>query len=234
MARTVVVTGANRGLGLEFVRQLKRAGDVVIATAREPGGAEELRGLLDGVGDRLERLDVDSEESARAFAGALHEDGAPIGVDLLINNGAVSGHRGGLGELEMAGLAEDLRINAVGPMRVTKHLLGNLRAGEGRQVVSISSQLGSIANADGGSSYGYRASKAALNMLNKHLSVELAGEGFTCLVMHPGWVRTRMGGEGAPLSPEESIAGMLAVIGGATPQTHNGAFVDYRGEVLPW
>lgn len=235
MSTTVLVTGANRGLGLEFVRQLKKAGHTVIGTARDPESADELKALLMGEGDRLEQLDVDSEESAARLAKNLRDgSGLAIPIDLLINNGAVSGHRGGIADLDMEGLAEDLRINAVGPMRVIKHLLPNLRAGTGNQIVSISSQLGSITNANGGSSYGYRASKAALNMLNKHLSVELKDEGFTCMVLHPGWVQTRMGGPEAPLTPPESIAGMLKVIEGAKPETHNGAFLDYKGETLPW
>ncbi len=234
MPKTVLVTGANRGLGLEFAHQLKKAGHTVIGTARKPGSADELRELLTGEDDRLDQLDVDSDDSVKSLAKKLHKDGKPIAIDLLINNGAVSGHKGGIAELDMDGLTEDLRINAVGPMRVIKHLLPNLRAGEGKQIVSISSQLGSITNANGGSSYGYRSSKAALNMLNKHLSVELKDEGFTCLVMHPGWVQTQMGGQEAPLTPRESIAGMLKVIEGAKPETHNGAFLDYTGETLPW
>ena len=234
MPLTVLVTGANRGLGLEFVRQLKQAGHTVIGTARDPGSAGELTELLANAPDRVEQLDVDSEESAAALAERLTDGGQPVPIDVLINNGAVSGHRGALAELDIAGLADDLRINAVGPMRATKHLLPNLRAGETKQIVSISSQLGSITNANGGSSYGYRASKAALNMLNKHLSVELKNDGFTCLVLHPGWVQTRMGGDQAPLTPPESIAGILKVIGGAAPETHNGAFLDYKGETLPW
>jgi len=234
MSKTVLVTGANRGLGLEFARQLKKAGHTVIGTARDPGSADELRELLTGDRDRVERLDVDSEESVAALAKTLRDGGKPVAIDLLINNGAVSGHKGGIAELDMDGLAEDLKINAVGPMRVTKYLLPNLKAGSAKQIVSISSQLGSITNANGGSSYGYRASKAALNMLNKHLSVELKDEGFTCLVLHPGWVQTRMGGEQAPLTPPKSIAGMLEVIEGAKPVTHNGAFLDYKGDTLPW
>ncbi|XHC26323.1 SDR family oxidoreductase [Phycisphaerales bacterium ac7] len=234
MPKTVLVTGANRGLGLEFARQLKKAGHTVIGTARHPDDAIELGELLVGDDDRLEQLDVDSDDSAKALAGKLKDGDKPIAIDLLINNGAVSGHKGKLPELDMDGLIDDLRINAVGPMRVTKHLLPNLRAGSTKQIVSISSQLGSITNANGGSSYGYRSSKAALNMLNKHLSVELKDDGFTCMVMHPGWVQTRMGGDQAPLTPPESIAGMLRVIEGAKPETHNGAFLDYKGETLPW
>jgi NAD(P)-dependent dehydrogenase (short-subunit alcohol dehydrogenase family) len=234
MSKTVLVTGANRGLGLEFARQLKDGGHTVIGTARHPDSADDLRDVLTGEHDRLEQLDVDSEESVAALAAALRSDGRPIAIDLLINNGAVSGNRGGIADLDMDGLTESFRINAVGPMRVIKHLLPNLRAGTGNQIVSISSQLGSITNANGGSSYGYRASKAALNMLNKHLSVELKEEGFTCMVLHPGWVQTRMGGQEAPLTPPESIAGMLKVIKNAKPETHNGAFLDYKGETLPW
>ncbi|MFU8830185.1 MAG: SDR family NAD(P)-dependent oxidoreductase, partial [Phycisphaerales bacterium] len=172
---------------------------------------------LHGLGDRV-----------RGYHHALETDDEPGGGTRSL------GHRGGIADLDIEGLARDLRINAVGPLRVIKHLLPNLRAAPTRKIVSISSQLGSITNANGGSSYGYRASKAALNMLNKHLSIELAEEGFTCMVLHPGWVKTRMGGEEAPLTPPESIAGMLKVIANAEPKTHNGAFLDYKGDTLPW
>jgi len=235
MSKIVLITGANRGLGLEIARQLKESGYTVIGTARDPETADELREALADSDGRVMRLDVDDEDSVSTLAAQLRDgDGLPIPIDLLINNGAVSGHKGGILDLDMDGLIADLRINAVGPMRVIKHLLANLRAGTSKQIVSISSQLGSITNANGGSSYGYRASKAALNMLNKHLSVELKEEGFTCLVLHPGWVKTRMGGEQAPLAPAESIAGMIKVIENAKPETHNGAFLDYKGETLPW
>lgn len=220
-----VVTGANRGLGLELVRQLTGAGHRVIATARNPDSASELAAL----GVRIETLDTARADSVAAFAACLGD----VPVDVLVNNAGIMGHDGGrLADTDVEQLLTTLNINSLGPLRVTQALLANLRAGTGKTVVQLSSCLGSIADAEAGL-FGYRASKAALNMLNKVLSVELGGEGFTCVAMHPGWVKTEMGGADAPLTPEESVAGMVRVIG-ALKATHNGAFIDYQGEPLAW
>lgn len=116
-----------------------------------------------------------------------------------------------------AGIERVLAVNTIGPVRVTRALLPNLRAGEGKQIVHISSGLGSIEENTSGGYYGYRESKAALNMFNRSLAANLKDEGFTCVVMSPGWVRTDMGRPEANLSPEESITGMMKVIGGFSP-----------------
>lgn len=220
-----VVTGANRGLGLEMVRQLLAAGHGVIATARDPGSASELADL----GVRVEALDTADAVSVAGFAARLGDE--PI--DVLVNNAGIMGHNGGgLAETDIEQLLTTFDVNSLGPLRVTQALLPNLRTGAGRTVVQMSSNLGSIADAGAGL-FGYRASKSALNMLNKALSVELAGEGFTCVALHPGWVQTDMGGADATLTPAESVAGMVAVIARLDPSS-NGAFLDYRGESLPW
>ncbi|MEO1128711.1 MAG: SDR family oxidoreductase [Planctomycetota bacterium] len=222
---TYVITGANRGLGLELARQLKDAGHTVIGTARTPEPGDELHGIA----DRVASCDVTSDASVRALAASL--DGTPI--DVLINNAGFGPNAGTIDQLDMDNFEQAMAINALGPARVAKALLPQLRAGGGRRIVSISSQLGSIENAAGGGYHAYRASKAALNMLNRCMAHDLASDGFICLAIHPGWVRTRMGGEQAPLSPQESARGMIEVINGMTP-SHNGAFVDHLGETLPW
>jgi NAD(P)-dependent dehydrogenase (short-subunit alcohol dehydrogenase family) len=127
-------------------------------------------------------------------------------------------------------------VNCVGAMRVTQAMLPRLRAGTGRKIVNITSSLGSIALTGGpmgGGYYAYRMGKAALNMFTRTLAAELKGEGFTCFAMHPGWVRTRMGGEHAPLSVEQSVGGMIPVIEEAGAEL-NGAFMDYRGREMEW
>jgi len=222
---TVLVTGANRGIGLEFATQLKAAGYKVIGTARKPAEATDLKAL----GLRVEQLDVTDAASVAALAERLQ--GEPI--DLLINNAGVGGLRANsFRETDFEDMAWTFNVNSAGPMRVTQGLLDNLVAGQGKTIVHISSIMGSIENNRGGY-YAYRSSKTALNMLNSSLAAELGREGFTCVVMHPGWVKTRMGGESAPVEPKDSIAGMLKVIQGLKP-ADNGRFLDYQGQTVPW
>ena len=225
MTLRVVVTGANRGLGLEFARQLVARGDSVIATARQAKEVSELRGL----GVRVERLDVADAASVSSFAAAI--TGEP--VDVLINNAGMGGGRRPFEELDWVELGRFFETNSIGPMRVTQALLPNLRLGTRRVVASLTSRMGSIEDNGSGGAYGYRASKAALNMLNKSLSLDLAHDAFTCVVLHPGWVRTDMGGASATLPPAESIAGMLKVIDGLEP-SDTGRFLDWSGETIPW
>ncbi|TVQ76290.1 MAG: SDR family oxidoreductase [Phycisphaeraceae bacterium] len=230
MSKTYLVTGANRGLGLEFARQLSARGDRVLATARDPDSATELKPYA----ERIDALDVTDATSVEALGEAL----ASETIDVLINNGGVFPGQHKVEEMDFDALADAFAVNSIGPMRVVKALLGSVRRsgpgaipGVGR-IVNISTQMGSIARADGGA-YAYRSSKAALNMLTKLLGQELRDEGIICVALHPGWVKTRMGGEKAPLTPEESIAGMLRVIDGLRPE-QTGAFLDYKGETLPW
>ena len=222
---TVVITGANRGLGLEFARQLHAAGANVIGTARKPSSAAELTAL----GVRVEQLDVADAASVAAFAESLGD----LSVDVLLNNAGIFPTRGGLADLNPDEALRVYEVNTVGPMRVTKALLDNLKSGQRKLVMNMSSGLGSIANAGGGGSMGYRESKAALNMFTRSIAGEFAGDGFTCIAMSPGWVRTDMGGKSAPLSAEESVRGMLEVLAAATPED-SGRYLDYRGEEIGW
>ena len=181
----------------------------MIATAREPDKAEELH----QIGERVEvvQLDVTDAKSVAALAKALVKQ--PI--DLLINNaGAGVSIEGGpkLEELEIADFEHVLQVNALGPVRVTQALLPNLRAGKGKTVVGITSGLGSIAWNVNGGYYGYRESKAAHDMFIRTLAAELKPEGFTCIALMPGWVKTDMGGPNATMTPEQSITAMRKVI----------------------
>lgn len=224
MSKTYLVTGANRGLGLEFARQLHERGDRVLGTAREPDSAAELRGYTKTVYP----LDVADALSVESLGRTLANET----IDVLINNGGVFPHLHKVEELDFDAMLHAYAVNSVGPMRVIKALLGCVRRADGGKIVNISTQMASMAGATGGS-YAYRSSKSALNMLTRVLAMELKDEGIPCLALHPGWVQTRMGGERAPLQPEESIAGMLRVIDGLS-MSQSGAFVDYRGETLPW
>jgi len=222
---TVLITGANRGLGLEFARQYAADGWNVIATARNPDGADELESLS------VEALALDVADAASVDALATALEGRPI--DLLINNAGIFPRVRGIEEIDFDDYGRTLVVNSVGPVRVTRALLPNLRAGEMKTVVNITSRLGSIALTDNGVFYGYRESKAALNMFSRTLAMELKPEGFTVLTIHPGWVRTDMGGENANLSPEESVGGMRAVIAARGPDD-TGTYWSYGGEEVPW
>lgn len=238
---TVVITGANRGLGLEFARQFQAAGATVIGTARRPEEADELRAL----GVRIEALDVTRSADVAALAARLADEP----VDILINNAGIGGRgplREGVAEsdipektaptleqLDVDALDSFLQVNTLGPMRVTQALLPALRRGERKLVVNITSRMASLSSNRRGGGYGYRESKAALNMFTRSLAIELEDEGFTCVVLSPGWVRTSMGGPGAELSPEESIGGMLAVIERLAP-ADTGKFFSHDGSELPW
>ncbi len=220
-----VVTGANRGLGLELCRRLKQAGAQVIGTARDPQSAIDLRALE----IRVEALDVADAESVAAFAQRLGD----TSIDLLINNAGAGGAGEGISELDIDDVERKFQINSLGSIRVTQALMPHLRRGKGRRIAHVSSRMGSISDNGEGGYYGYRISKAALNMFNRSLAVELVGQGFVCVVLHPGWVRTRMGGSSAPQSPEASARGLLRIIGRLRRQD-TGRFFDYTGAEIPW
>lgn len=223
---TYLITGANRGLGLEFARQLsKREGVTILATAREPAKATELARLV----HEVIALDVQDEASIAALGQKLRD--RP--VDVLINNAGVSSDQKTVESLTQAELRRVFDINAFGPMLVTRAAMPALRVGQGRKVFNITSMLGSIANNSGGSSYAYRASKAALNQLTVSLANELRSDGFTCVVVHPGWVKTDMGGPSAPLTTEQSVAAMLKLLDGLKPGD-SGKYFNYDGGTLPW
>ncbi len=229
---TVLVTGANRGLGLEFARQYAADGWQVIAACRDPDSARELRKLADGSGGRIRILamNVADAASVRTAAAAL----AGEAIDLLLNNAGVGGPPGQkLGSLDYPAWLKVLDVNALGPMRVVEALLDNVAQSERRLVVTITSAMGSIADNRSGGSYAYRSSKAAVNMVMKSLALDLAPRGISCVVMHPGWVRTDMGGAGGKLSPPESVAAVRKVIAGLGPQD-SGTFLNYDGQPYPW
>jgi len=225
MGSSYVVTGCNRGLGLEFTRQLARRGDRVIATARRPEEAEELNEL----GLVVHPLDVRDTGSVRVFAAGLGE----IPIDVVINNAGIGVASKPFEELDLDELAGIFEVNSFGALRVTRALLPHLRLGHRKVVANISSMMGSIGDNRSGEAYGYRGSKAALNMLTRSLAIDLRPEGFTCVVLHPGWVSTDMGGPEAPLTAVESARGLISVIDRLTIEK-TGLFLDYAGQRVPW
>ena len=239
--RRVVVTGANRGLGLELSRQLLAAGDEVVATARQPKTADELNKLASTSGDRLTvvRLDVGDPDDVRAAALQIGERFDAI--DLLFNNAGIwtapgepdRTSSGALADLRPEPVLEVLRINAVAPLLVTQALAPRLARAGRATVVNLTSGLGSIGGATTRGNLAYGMSKAALNMLTRQLAAELRGQGVVVVAMSPGWVATDMGGTSAPLEPAEAVRGILNVVDALTP-AQSGTFLDHTGATLPW
>lgn len=226
----ILVTGANRGIGLEFTRQFAARGDRVIATAREPEAARELRALAAAHPGAIEihALDVVDGASVASLARAL----AGRGVDVLINNSGVYGpDRQSTVDMDFDAFAEILAVNTIAPLRVTQALLANVRAARGK-IVAISSRVSLFAEA-GSDDIAYRVSKTALNRVFQALAKDLTPEGLPVLMLTPGWVRTDMGGPEAPLAVDDSVRGMIAQID-ALDMTRSGQLRSMRGELLPW
>ena len=229
----VLVTGANRGLGLEFTRQLLNRGEHVIAACRRPGRALKLTELAAAHPGHLNvvPLDVSNERSIGELA---REDGALTGaLDILINNAGmlISGER--FGEIAAKSLEETFAANVVGPLLVAQALAPLLSKGKNAKVMNLSSGLGSIASTKTFGTPSYSISKAALNMATRQLSAALHDAGVAVISIHPGWVRTDMGGASAALSPAESVTGMLSVLDKITLRD-TGRFFDHKGDAMRW
>jgi NAD(P)-dependent dehydrogenase (short-subunit alcohol dehydrogenase family) len=230
--RRCLVTGANRGIGLEFCHQLLAAGAEVVATARAPGRANELNELVGEHPGRLHVLPLDVADP-KSIAELVRElplviDGP---LDVLINNAGVlhSGER--FGQVTFANLDDSLRTNATGPFLLTQALAESLA--DGAKVANLSSQLGSIENTTAFYTPTYAISKAAQNMASRLLANALRERGIVVLALHPGWVQTEMGGSGAQISPAVAVEGLLRVIDGAG-MDDSGRFFDYTGQPMPW
>ena len=216
----VLITGANRGIGLELARQCKARGDTVIAVCRR--SSEE----LDGLGVRVEAdVDVTSDESVLALAKKLEG----TSVDVLINNAGIL-KRTSLEDGDWSAMREQFEINSLGPLRVTRALLPRLS--KGSRVAIITSRMGSIEDNTSGGHYGYRMSKAAVNIAGKSLAVDLGPKGIHVAIIHPGMVRTRMTGFSG-IEADESARGILARIA-ELDSANTGTFWHQNGEVLPW
>ena len=222
---TVVITGANRGIGFEYAKQYKAKGFNVIATARNPDKALELKAL----GVTVFQLDVTDPQSVKNLSRSL--TGQPI--DILINNaGYFNRSDVTLDKVDFDMFERTLVVNTLGPLRVIQALVKNLQKGDNKTVINISSGLGSISQSSG-RWYAYRSSKTALNQINKILSVEYKQQGFIFTVIHPGWVRTDMGGSSATYSTEESVTKMMSLISRLTVR-NSGKFYDLEGTTISW
>ena len=224
MADTYLITGASRGLGAEFVRQLRRAGRPVIAAVRDPGSARDAA----QTGATVVQLDVTRPDTFDAFARSLTTP-----VDVLVNNAGVAARDGSLKATTAETMDEVFRTNVFGLTLLTKALLPVLGRGRRKTIVNVSSTLGSLASTPGGFSYAYCSSKAALNMMTVLMHRELSGDGFTVISLDPGWNRTDMGGGEAPLDPKDTVASMITVLE-RLGQRDSGRFIGYDGESRPW
>jgi len=227
----VLITGASRGLGLEFARQYAADGWRVFATCRDPDGAAALEEAADGSGGAItvHRLDVGDLDQIDALAEAL----AGEAVDVLLNNAGAFGDRAGFGRVDVAAWERTFRVNAIAPYRMCEAFVEHVARSEQKVVANVTSKMGSIADNTSGGRYVYRSSKAALNMVTASLAHDLAGRGIKAVVLHPGWVRTDMGGPSAPLEAPESVAGMRKVIAGLAPD-QSGRFFNWDGAEIPW
>ncbi|MGS2722796.1 SDR family oxidoreductase [Porticoccus sp. GXU_MW_L64] len=230
--KTLLITGSNRGIGLELTRQYLNSGWRVHACCRQPQQAAELQCLADRYPDSVvvHELDVSSECSIARLKSALGSE--PI--DLLLNNAGVYGGAGNrLGSLDVDEWLQVMRVNTVAPLLMAQVFLDNVAASERKTIASISSKVGSIADNRGGSNYMYRSSKTALNQAMKSLSIDTGYLGVTSVVLHPGWVQTDMGGPNALITTEESATGLKVVLDNLTPEK-SGRFFNYDGSEIPW
>lgn len=221
---TVLITGANRGIGLELARQYAARGDSVIAACRQASDA------LRATGARIEEgVDVTDPAALAALASRL----GPLRIDLLwLNAGQLSREQGDtLDEAAFAAMRQQFEVNTLGPLRTAQALSTNL--GEGSKIALISSRMGSIADNESGGYYGYRASKAAANAVGRSLAIDLKPRGIGVFLLHPGWVATDMGGPRATMPPAESAASLITRLD-ALGFAQTGSFWHASGEALPW
>lgn len=227
---TILITGANRGIGLALARHAAQRGHTVIGTVRDPGKAAELKAISSV---RVEQLDADSDASCKTLAKSL----AGMPIDILINNAGVSpANAKNLADFDPASYLDCLKTNSIGPLLVTRALLANVEASQRKVIVQISSIMGSISNAvsmDWQGNLAYHSSKAALNMANTLIANQLKGQGIACVAVHPGWVQTDMGGANAHLTPDQSVTAILDTVEKLTIKDA-GAFLNYDGKPLPW
>lgn len=227
-----LITGANRGIGLGHTRALLQRGWTVHAAVRDPDGADDLNALRGGDHDgelKLYRYDAREPDSAERLAAEIT---GPL--DILFANAGISGPSGqAFGELDYEGFLDTMRVNTMAPLALAQAFADQVAQSTLKVIALQSSRMGSIEDNDSGGRYAYRASKAALNAVGRSLSVDLKDKDIVVLILHPGWVRTDMGGEQGLLTVEESVEGQLDLIARANPAM-SGRFFHVSGEDLPW
>lgn len=231
----VVVTGAGRGLGLEFARQWVDAGDQVIALARDPRASADLADLAQRADRQLIMVECDVGDDASVEAAVQAIGDHVDGVEIVVNNAGERGQTEDLDSLDPNVILRVFNTNTLGSLRMSRALLPLLRSGHGKppRIIHLSSLMGSIADNQSGRSYAYRISKAGVNMACRTLAYDLAPYGVATIAIHPGWVQTRMGGSAAPLTAETAVSDMIGTIQQLSID-QGGQFLDRHGEPLPY
>jgi NAD(P)-dependent dehydrogenase (short-subunit alcohol dehydrogenase family) len=225
---TVLITGASRGLGLEYAHQYADEGWRVIATCRDPKNAVELASIEGQV--EIHELDIGDHGQILSLANSLRKEA----IDLLLNNAGIFGPRPSkLGGIEYDTWEDVMRINVMSPLKVCESFGTHVAASDLKKIAIMSSKMGSMGDNNSGGSYVYRSSKAALNAVMKSLSVDLGARGISVVILHPGWVRTDMGGSGGLIDAPESVNGLRQVIKGLNLE-NSGRFYNYDGLEIPW
>jgi NAD(P)-dependent dehydrogenase (short-subunit alcohol dehydrogenase family) len=228
----VYITGASRGLGFEFARQYLDDGWRVFASCRNPASADRLNNLAKAAADRLKVIETDVTKP-ETIVKAANELGG-MAIDLLINCAGVTGTPGQrAGTVNYSSWEYVFHVNTMGPLRVLEAFTEQVAKSERRLVVNITSGMGSLADNMSGGSIAYRSSKAALNMVMRSASIDLAPRGISCVLVNPGWVKTDMGGPNATLTPRESVGAMRRLIAGLGTKD-SGKFYHYDGSEYPW
>lgn len=231
--KTVLITGANRGIGLEFVKQYSKAGYQVLATTRTPLEDNELKALSQTQENiKIFSLDVTDEKQIAGLKSML----AGQAIDILIANAGYYGpkdEQGQFGQVNTEEWQKTLLINAIAPLKLIESFVDNVAASKEKKIAILSSKMGSMSDNNSGGCYIYRSSKAALNAVVKSLSVDLAPQGIKILSLHPGWVHTEMGGPNALIDTNTSVTGMRKVISKLTKKL-SGSFIAYDNQSIGW
>jgi NAD(P)-dependent dehydrogenase (short-subunit alcohol dehydrogenase family) len=225
--KTAFITGANRGIGLEFVKQLKEKGYYILGACRHPENEQELNALA----DELFQLDVTNDTDITLLKQNL--DNRPI--DLLVNNAGTSGEQGvTIGNVDRTNFMNVLNTNCISVVKLSDALLPNLEASEDKSILVISSRMGSISDNERGRSYAYRSSKAALNCVMRSFAIDVKDKGIKVMLIHPGWVKTAMGGPDALVDVQTSVAGMLEQAEQHFSESNAEVLRRFDGDIIAW
>ncbi len=228
---TILITGANRGIGLKLTEQFAEDGWQVLACCRAPAQAEQLQALTERNSTiEIYTLDVTNYQQMSSLAEKL----ANRPIDILLSNAGIYGSRGAVfGGIDAEEWRQVLEVNTIAPMMLVQSFVDQVAASQQKLVAVISSKVGSIADNSSGGSYIYRSSKTAVNQVVKSLSIDLVGRGISVVSLHPGWVKTDMGGPNAEISTDESVSGLKSILQSAGRQ-QSGQFIEFNGNSIPW
>jgi len=228
---TILITGANRGIGLVLTRQFAADSWQVLACCRSPDDATQLQALAErNRAIEVHALDVTDYEQMASLADHL----ANRSIDILLSNAGIYGSKGvGFGAVDALEWRQVLEVNTIAPLMLVQAFVEQVATSQQKLVAVISSKVGSIADNSSGGSYVYRSSKTAVNQVVKCLSIDLADRGISVISLHPGWVKTDMGGPNAEISTDESVAGLKSILQ-TTGIAQSGRFIEYNGEAIPW